>query len=256
MKIAIITVAYGLADDLLRLFESANQQNVMWHLFLHSQYPDVVKACHQLSRYHNVILYDYGVNRGLAKSWNEGLIEACRQSADVALIANDDAIAGDGDVDLLAEAACLNRDRYMVSGLGTDQSTGERKDMLFSLAAVNPIALETIGYFDQNFAPIYFEDIDWYYRAKLAGLERLCIPQTNIIHAGSKSRHLVDETQFMANFVANCAYYGAKWGCADQGSETYMLPFNDSRFDLKISADQRHASYPDYNRTEQERVSI
>jgi GT2 family glycosyltransferase len=256
--IDIIVVAYALAEDLLTLYASCAHPEVRFHLFLHSRFPDVVAACEQIAERPQVTLYPYGFNRGLATSWNEGLIAAYANGADVALIANDDAIAAPGDVLKLAEAAVSHREKYMVSGRGIDLSTGERKDMLFSLAAVNPVALETIGYFDENFLPIYFEDIDWYYRAKLAGLERMCIPTTNLIHAGSKSRHSLpaNSAQHEQTFPRNRAYYGAKWGCADQGTESYTVPFNDARFTLKITAENRHVPYPGYNREDTGIVTV
>lgn len=259
MRLAIIVVAYGLAEDLLTLYETANRLNIMWHVFLHSQFSDVVKACEKLARERNVCYYPYGVNRGLAKSWNEGLLTAYRQGADVAMIANDDILITYWDVKELAYNALSNPNAYMVSGMGHDLSTNKfDTDMLFSLAAINPIALKTIGYFDQNFYPIYFEDIDYYRRATLAGLERLTVGNTNIIHAGSKSRWSVpaNNAQHETTFALNRQYYGRKWGCVDQGTETFTVPFNDARFGLKIAADDRHAPYPGYDRTDQEIVTI
>jgi GT2 family glycosyltransferase len=254
----IVVVAYTLAEDLYNLYASCAHPDIHFHIFLHSRFPDVVTACEQIAERPQVTLYPYGVNRGLATSWNEGLINAYAVGADVALIANDDAIAAPGDALRIAEAAIDHREKYMVSGMGVDLATGERKDMLFSLAAVNPVALDTIGYFDQNFYPIYFEDIDWYTRAKLAGLERMCIPTTNLIHAGSKSRHALpaNNAQHEQTFPRNRAYYGRKWGCADQGTETYTVPFHEARFTLKITAEDRHAPYPGFNRTDHEVVTV
>lgn len=258
MKIIINVVAYALANDLRELYSSCAGRDIFFNIFLHSQFPDVVETCEELAQRPHVSYYPYGYNRGLARSWNDGLILSSEMGADVCMIANDDALAASGDVHKLAQAAFTNPDKYMVSGMGLDMSTGVHKDMLFSLCAINPIALEIIGYFDQNFFPIYWEDIDWYYRARLAGLERMCVMDTNLMHIGSKSRwtNAANNAQHEITFPRNRAYYGRKWGCADQGGETYRVPFNDNRFGLKIAAEDRECPYPGYNREDTEIVTI
>jgi GT2 family glycosyltransferase len=257
MNIHIVVVAYGLADDLLTLVWSANAPAIHWHIFLHSQFPDVVKACSLLAMRKNVRYYPYGVNRGLAKSWNEGLINAYQSGADVALIANDDAIATDRDIAMLVEAALFNPNAYLVSGWGRHLSTGERGDMLLSLAAINPVALDTIGCFDENFFPIYYEDIDYYRRAALAGLPHVIVTSTDIMHAGSKSLYTVpgNAAQHDITFRRNQLYYEQKWG-GDKGSERFTVPFNDAQFGLGIEDARRHTPYPGYDRTDQEVVTI
>lgn len=242
MNTHIIVVAYGLAEDLTRLYASANSPDVTWHIFLHSKFPDVVEACETLVRNGNVNYYDYGHNRGLARSWNEGLYNAYFGGADVMMIANDDAVAGEGDVARLAEAAITNPDYYFIDGIGFDQSTNQHKSMKLSLAVINPIGIETIGYFDETFTPIYFEDIDYYRRASLAGLKSATIGGTHIVHAGSKSRTLTDESVFWKDFNRNRDYYVAKWG-GDQGCEGYQTPFNQD-YGMYIGYEDRQDPYP------------
>lgn len=262
INIHIVTVAYGLSSDLLKLYDSANIPEATWHIFLHSRFPDVVAACHALNRRGNVEIYDYGVNRGLAKSWNEGLIEAYTDGADVALIANDDAYTDDReDVYRIAVTAIREPRAYFTQGMGLDLATDQRVPMRFALAAVNPIALRTVGLFDENLFPIYFEDTDWLRRAELAhawaGHFALTVKDTSLVHAGSKSRWTVpgNDAQHQRTFAANREYYIKKWG-GDQGQEQYPVPFNDPRFGLHIEAEARNAPYPGYNRTDQEIVTL
>jgi GT2 family glycosyltransferase len=255
VKIHIIVVAYALADDLLRLYRSADAPNVQWHVFVHSQFPEVVEAVQHMALQTNVQAYWHGVNRGLAKSWNEGLMFAQMVGADVMMIANDDAVAGPGDVQRLAETAMNNRDKYLIVGNGYDIRNGAHSHQALALAAINPIALETIGYFDENFFPIYWEDVDWYRRAALAGLQMYVEPCTSIIHMGSRSLNHVPPYQHHDTFHANRAYYARKWG-GEAGSETYTIPFNDSAFGLCIEAAERKAPYLGYNRTDQHIVEV
>jgi GT2 family glycosyltransferase len=131
----------------------------------------------------------------------------------------------------------------MVSGWGYDRREAVEKDQRFALAVLNPIAFDTIGLFDGNFWPIYFEDVDWCRRAELAGLPELCVPDTCIVHAGSKTlyTHTNMETHHR-QFAANQAYYVRKWG-GMPGEETFTIPFNDPRFTLRIDPWQHGPAY-------------
>lgn len=253
VTIHIIVVAYALADDLMRLYLSAAAPNVHWHVFLHSTFPDVVAAVDTLESHPNVNSYRIGKNQGLARSWNEGLRIA--QGADVMMIANDDAIAGPGDVQRLAETAMANREKYLIVGNGYDIRNGAHSHQALALAAINPIAIQTIGYFDENFFPIYWEDVDWYRRAALAGLEMYVEPCTSIIHMGSKSLHLTPPRQHHDTFHANRHYYISKWG-GETGSERCVTPFNDPRLDLRIDVTNRNAPYPGHDRDDHYLVTI
>lgn len=261
IPIHVVVVAYGLADDLRRLYESIAHPEVALHIYLHSTFADVVQVCNELAERPQVTLYAYGTNRGLATSWNDGLLAAYEAGAEVAMIANDDAYAAPGDVFRLAEHAIAHRDLYAVSGEGLDVPSNTRRDLLFSLCAVNPIALEQIGMMDENFFPIYWEDIDWYRRAALAGLRRECITTTNLVHQGSKSRTVtpIAHDEQVRQFRLNRDYYIRKWGgtqMGDQGEpETYVTPFNDPHLGLYIAPADRRAPYPGYNRVDQEIVT-
>lgn len=233
MNIHITIAVYSLMAPLLNLYDRCSRLNVDWHIFLHSQNRDVRMACEQLARTRNVHYYPYGFNRGLAKSWNEGLRMAQARGADMLMLANDDIQASFADIELLTQAAQENRDRYMISGMGLDLAHKQRKDLRFALCVINPVAIETIGYFDERFAPIYYEDWDFCRRAELAGLNRLCIEGTQIVHEGSATRKDIPDDVFTANFLRNQEYYIKKWGGdGTMHSETFQHPFNDPSCDL------------------------
>src|SRR5689334_17549728 len=83
MNIHIVTYAYARAETLNRAFWAANAPNVTWHLFLHSRQSDVVNTCETLALHSNVYYYQYGTDRGLARSCNEGILKAQELGADV-----------------------------------------------------------------------------------------------------------------------------------------------------------------------------
>lgn len=255
MNIHIVVIAYGLADDLLKLFQTANAINVTWHLFLHSHIDAVVRACDTIRNASpNVHFYNYGYNRGLAASWNEGLHHAYEDGADIALIANDDAYCNPGDVDRIAEYALAHPDAYMVDGQGYDVRDNRYDPMGLSLAAINRSGLEKIGYFDENYFPIYFEDIDWHYRAKLAGLKFVTTPDTYVVHHGSKSLTVTPANLHHLTFSLNKAYYVRKWG-GEVNQEQFTSPFNDSKLVLHIPYHLCHTPYGDYDRIDRHLAS-
>lgn len=256
MKIGIIVYAFMLADSLNTLLgRILAETDAHLYLFLHSQQRDVVIVCESnLSVFQwwpRINYFPYGENRGLARSANDGLIQGYADGCDVMLTCNDDVMPAPGDIEKIAQAAIDNRDRYKVEGMGYDERKKQYGPIEWALAAINPIALETIGYFDENFAPAYYDDTDYSLRARRAGLKSLVAPDTNLRHAGSGSLEQVDRNVHDDQFMRNQGYYFRKWG-GEKGYELYEQPFNNPAFGLKIAESDRRAPYPGYNRVERE----
>lgn len=157
----------------------------------------------QLDR-RDVTFIDPGFNLGVAASWN--LIVKARPAAPWWLIVNTDIEFGRGDLQHLAEAM---------------SKPGPRLACLYEFGAfaINAEAIDTVGWFDENFHPIYFEDNDYRRRCVLAG-----VPIVNLV---SRTRH--DNSVTIASgyagknaltFPRNADYYTAKWG---------GLPGNETR---------------------------
>lgn len=251
MNIHIILVAYALPEETWRLFAALDGADVTWHLFMHSRTPEILAVCRKIALHSNVYYNAYGENRGLARSWNEGLLAAYVRGADMAIIANDDVTATRDDLHTLALAALTHRDHYRVSATGWDEREKQETDMRFALAAVNPVALERIGCFDENFWPVYYEDLDWERRAELAGLRALTLARGGVVHQGSATRYSSPEAAAVhqATFWKNRNYYILKWG-GFEGEERVTVPFNNDAFGLRIAPSSRGAPYPGYNRTD------
>lgn len=249
MNVHIVFYAYGLDEDLIRTYETATDDNFTFHLFLHSRRPNVVKAAEYLAGKTNVIYYPYGVDRGLSRSINEAISAARRMGADVFISSTDDLICQPGELKYIARTALEHPQVAYVDAMGWVERVGRRAPMEFNAAALTWHAIDTIGYFDENLFPIYFEDTDWRRRAALAGLTHLTLQDTNFVHAGSKTLLTVPEEQTLhdVTFPANRAYYEKKWG-GDQGFERFSIPFNDPRYSLKIDADHVHNPYPEHRR--------
>ena len=50
-------------------------------MILHSRMPEKIQELEALATRPDVVYRDYGVNRGLAKSWNEGILWAHEQAS-------------------------------------------------------------------------------------------------------------------------------------------------------------------------------
>lgn len=261
LKIHITAIAYGLAYDIQELFElcQSERHEITWHLFLHSRFEDVVAVCDELGKRKDVVYYRCMENRGLARSWNQGVINGFNAKADVCIIANDDMKPGEGDVDKLAEAAAADRDKYVWMCMGTDGRKRKRTSMHFGFTAINPLAIQVIGMFDENYFPIYGEDADYIRRAKLAGLQEGIVRDTRVVHKGSSNIHTVPGLleQNKLTYAATLEYQFAKWG-GHYGQEKFEHPFDDPTIGLRIdpAPEIRHAPYPGHNRTDHDIVRM
>jgi GT2 family glycosyltransferase len=155
----------------------------------------------------DVSFIDPGFNLGVAASWN--FIIRARPAANWWLIVNADITFGDGDLERLVDAM---------------DKPGPRVACLYQFGAfgINADAVDTVGWFDENFFPIYFEDNDYRRRCYLAD-----VPVVNLI---SRTAH--DNSSTIASgyakhnertFPRNGDYYAAKWG-GPPGHETRTTP--------------------------------
>ena len=260
MKIHIVVIAYSLPDDLDNLLDcrpavatgDAKKNSFHWHLFLHSQRRDVVAVCEAAAKRKNVTYYPYGENRGLAKSWNEGILAGYAAGADVVMVCNDDMLPGEGDIETVARVAMDERGDgnliAMVKGVMLDDD-GVHITTGYGFFAIQPLALETIGMFDEQFVPIYYEDFDYSYRFHISGFDRAIASETNFVHRGSSTIKSLPELakQNTKTMEGSRAYYVRKWG-GEPGRERFKQPFNDIRFSTRIAPCDRQRPYWGYER--------
>jgi GT2 family glycosyltransferase len=257
INIHCIVITYGLAEDLRKLFQYADATNIYWHIFTHSDIPEVLeevyKFCAMPGTYTH--LYNFRKNRGLSRSWNDGITHAYMGGADVAMIINDDMLPGPGDVQRVAQAAMDHPECGIIKCMGTDLRTGQRTPMEFGLTAITKRGWGVVGAFDENIWPIYWEDIDWSRRLQLSGLPVHIVPETTAIHAGSKTSVTVPGLLEQTNrwYDANLMYYRRKWGAAHTEGERFSTPFNDPTLGIKIEPSERHHPYGVHDRKDVER---
>ena len=259
-RVQIITTAYNCPQGLGRMVDSAftTYGNVFVKVFLHSRIPAVVAKLAYLQAYlKDIAVLPYGENRGLAKSWNEGLCSS-PSAADVTIICNDDIWFTDGDIEKIAKASLSAApDIGFITTAGWHEGHKSTVgDHGFSCVAIQPVALRVVGALDENFFPAYNEDTDYALRCKRAGLIQLILPDTNVGHLGSTaitaSARLSKQNDITHRI--NDKYWRLKWGCDEDWTDwpnAHKHPFKDpSCHPYFIDFDQRSKPYPEHNRTD------
>jgi GT2 family glycosyltransferase len=105
----------------------------------------------------------------------------------------------------------------------------------WNCTGITKAGIDTIGYLDENFYPLYYEDCDFNWRHTIARKQGLvsypaegeC--QVNLHHDTSSTTHNLPEdkrNRMHAAFSRNVDYYIQKWGGA-QCHELWEHPFND-----------------------------
>jgi len=260
-RVGLVVIAYNQPVWTERLVDSArdSKADVAVHLFLHSNDQATTAVCERLAARPEVRYYAYGENRGVSRSWNDGILTAYAEGADVVVVANDDVLPAVGDLDRVADKAVRCSDRYIVSCAGPHGRLGRSLPSHgYSFFAVNAIAIETIGCFDENFFPAYCEDQDYARRAALAGLSEENCAETMVLHGGSSAILASQELAFQNRITQshNISYYLRKWG-GDAGSEQFETPFANPELGLRIAPENRAAPYgPSYDRTDRNLVVV
>lgn len=75
--------------------------------------------------------------------------------------------------------------------------------------------LESLGPFDERFAPAWFEDVDYCKRIAAAGLELLFVPSARAVHHGGSSLDAMLPGEFVGIWYGNLWRYAEKWMSAD-----------------------------------------
>lgn len=160
-----------------------------------------------------VMVYRPGENFGVARSWNY----LCKQVFNVlqlpyALILNDDIYLGKFEHQIRDCIETLQQE-WLLTNTGT-----------WCTYIMPARTFGRVGEFDENFKIAYFEDNDFAYRLKLAGIEHFPtkgLAPLTFINSGSVQK----DAGLNKMFEHNRHYYIRKWG-GPPGEEKYKKPFN------------------------------
>lgn len=105
----------------------------------------------------------------------------------------------------------------------------------FSAFAVSKPTWETIGEFDEVFAPAYFEDNDYHYRMQVGGIDAIAYPPAMFYHFASRTTREAAEPgrEIVTNksFEKNRSMYALKWG-GQPGNEKFVIPYDDASLSI------------------------
>ena len=150
-------------------------------------------------------------NIGVAASWNLICRMAFNAGYTHVLMLNDDVIS---------EKYADSLEDY-VDDVGAGLYIGYKNWSMFILSYDTFV---TVGEFDENFKGAYFEDNDYLYRCKQAGIiiEETELMNPEVYH---QSMSIRKDPTLNENFERNKEYYIQKWGGVPT-EEKYVKPFN------------------------------
>src|ERR1700730_4732460 len=250
-RIGVIVISYNADPEPLFNSILLSKHRVRSYVFLHGQDAGLKAKLEAITTAIDSRYFPYGINRGVSRSWNEGLRASFDDGNEATLLVNDDLFFYGGGVGDVADFVLSEGRRVphfgTISAFGLDTGTAgpvgagkfyRRPHWQGSACmAVGQRAIEAVGYFDQNFWPAYFEDADYFRRLELSGVPTLWDERILLEHNRSQTvradfllKRLHDERT-----RRNEQYYIRKWGGlrgwggpdAPSGQEIFMHPFND-----------------------------
>ncbi len=195
-----------------------------------------------------IIIDNWNDNRGVAKSWNQGIDLARQAGYTHVLVSNDDIVYSPGYLDtLLRDFEFGEFDLLTGSNMRESRSSTEILDITskggdyvafnpdFSSFMVRSDIFDRAGRFDENFFPAYFEDNDYHRRLNLLGMKSGRSLGAYMYHAGSVTQNFYGDGQAIVpseEFRKNAYYYLIKWGSPPEG-DNYQTPYNDPNLTAK-----------------------
>lgn len=171
-----------------------------------------------------MLFYTPKTNMGVAASWN-WLINEIFENIDneYAVILNDDIYWGMDQDSVILSIENFKRECGIPSNKNGFILAPAESKYDWCMFIINRKAWHNIGKFDKTFFPAYFEDCDYKYRAKLAGVpvHKVLAGPARFVTSGSAQK---DKTLLSAA-AKNRDYYISKWG-GEPGNEIFTEPFD------------------------------
>jgi hypothetical protein len=266
-RIGVVVISYNADPEPLFASMMPSKHHVRSYVFLHGQDLGLKAKLEAITAVVDSRYFPYGINRGVSRSWNEGLRASFEDGNDATILVNDDLFFYSDGFDQFADFVLSEGRRVpefgTISAFGLDTGTAspvgagkfyQRPHWQGAACmAVGRNAIETIGYFDQNFWPAYFEDADYFRRLELSGIPNLWDERILLEHNRSQTvradfllKRLHDERT-----RRNERYYIRKWGGlrgwggpdAPPGQELFTHPFNDPSIGCAIPLSLIEAPY-------------
>ena len=151
-------------------------------------------------------------NLGVAPSWNYLINLALVGHYSYILLLNDDIILEEYCIDNMVESL-IEHSMLAISGVQTksfDDTYAQpryMRGMHFSCFMLTPRCIESVGFFDEMYAPAYTEDTDYYYRLERLNKNYGCDRWARFLHFKNKKARGIKHS-----LAKNRAYFTKKWG--------------------------------------------
>jgi GT2 family glycosyltransferase len=182
-----------------------------------------------------IVIDNWRGNRGVSAAWNLGMKKSLQAGNNYAIISNDDVTFEPNVIEQLIYTL-KETGAVMVSPTAYEKTNTPSlrtwSDYCCFAVDINKL-ISTVGWFDENFYPAYYEDNDMRRRIELAGLD-------SFTRNDLKINHKISATQFanpskpvtnQIDMEKNHAYFVKKWGGSPY-EEVYTNPFNNPNNDL------------------------
>lgn len=258
MNIGIVLVTYSMVpENLFKSIEGKTIHTCRWYVHHHGNDQSLIEPLRDIAARYDVHLYLHMFNRGLARSWNDGIGESLADTNDITLVINDDIeFINDGFNFFIQFIDSSKPDVGLVflRGIEGENSSfaGEVRNQDFGCFAIGQQAIKQIGFFDENLVPAYYEDLDYSFRARKSGVKRVLDERILVRHDRSNTirQNSAYRIKIQECVSLNMNYIIRKWGVDTwDADKAYDHPFNHDAHDLKIPWENRHAPYgPDHDR--------
>lgn len=160
----------------------------------------------------NVFIYKTPENLGVARSWNMLIHKAILKGHEWFLVMNDDIIY----------KKPLNEICALIRKQTTNTFLQPRPFYNWSIFLLHKSVFRKVGVFDPAFARCFFEDNDYRYRMKLAGVNVRY--EDELAPEVYRNSQTIEKNPLLGGYIENREYYLRKWGgLPDQ--EQYIIPF-------------------------------
>lgn len=208
---------------------------------------DLISSIKTKYNYEIKICPNYREGKPLSAAWNDGLQWSAERHHSFTLIMNDDIVLSPDTIDHMVDSfieleqsslvcmvtACNIRGHgndvnpFDVLELKSPQGRNFSENPDFACFMVRPTITKAVGWFDENFAPAYFEDNDYHRRILISGRKAYSDNNALMFHYGSQTQNansfpVVPSFQF----ELNRAYYINKWG-GEPGHECFDRPYDN-----------------------------
>ena len=270
MKIGISLIAYNTGGFTVQQLESIiphTQHEIVPYLFLHcNRNQELIDECEFASQHYHCKYFPYGINRGFAKSMNEGIHYAYDEdNCDIALCLSQDVWFNSSVAfDIWVEKCIQYLDKKLIISLSTCPQDGAP----FGAWIHTKSCWDKIGCLDENFFPAQSEDVDLSTRAfllttgKHGDMQKADAYMIRVLadatHPGMLVRNdpLLLKQQLYITAPLNYQYYYKKWGGLG-GYEIFLYPFNNPNIGYYIPFSLHNKPYGTlYERTDQDMVKF